>query len=478
MTEPATDPGLAAHMRRRNFLNLGLAPLAVEWARPPNLCLIMTDQQRPDFLGCYGQNPVIRTPHLDHLAAGGVRFTQTFIAGYPCCPSRASLLTGLYPHAHGVIRNGIALDAAVPTLGDVLKNAGYRTAWMGKWHLGSEDEPQHGFDRWVGGRKHYRDYLAVHKLLEPIPGEKVGGLHHTVSRDGHSVIPEEHFMESFLAGEAVRFLREQRTSKQPFFLGFSCFGPHQPTTPPEPWDKKYTSAQVVLSKSYHDELHNKPARQKEASGRLAGRLTEAQFRRVAARYYGYVEYLDRQIGRVLDALEECGLAQDTVVAFTSDHGEMLGAHGFIYKGPYLYDEVVRVPLLLRYPRRIAAGRSSAALISNVDVAPTLLELLGLPTMPRQDGRSLLPLLRGASARHRDMVFCEHAGETSIKMARTRDWKLALNWRPPETDELYDLARDPLELNNLIDAPAAQPIRARLAAEIRAWLRDAADGERL
>lgn len=480
----------------------GLAARGEAQMQRPNVLYIMTDQQRWDTIAASG-NSLIQTPNLDRLAAGGVNFTRFYTAAFPCSPSRATLLTGRHPHSHGVWTNDTLLDPSVRTLGEISRDAGYDTAWIGKWHLGGrmygesyacrwsvgddglareefeleeplgEDAPQHGFEHWVGGFTHYQRYLTDLGLIEPRPGQRVRGNHQTISENGHSVIPEEHFMTAFLAKEAIRFLEQPERGQRPFTCCLSFYGPHLPITPPEPWDQMYDRGAVPLPGNLNDDLRDKPWRNQRRNRHwMRERWSDEDYRDIIARYWGYCSYIDRWIGRVLDALEAQGLAENTVVVFTSDHGEMVGDHGFIYKGAYMYDGVQRVPFLMRAPGVIPAGLQTEVLGSTVDLLPTLTEMMGVEAPSETQGRSMLPVVPGRTPSYRDATFTEmNSSGLGILMARTDRHKFCYNWKPRQVDELYDMQADPLELENL----AVDPDHADAVEEMRgvllAWMRD-------
>jgi len=459
----------------------------------PNLLWIMTDQQRRDSIGAYG-NPAIKTPNLDRLAEGGVRFNQCYIATSPCSPSRASLLTGLYAHTHGVVVNNIVLPEDVPSLGNTLKAAGYRAAWVGKWHLGPTDSPKHGFtDKWVDHARSYRDYLERVGLLQAFPERRGGSAWPRGVRYGRSPVPEEHFLETFLAREAISFLEE--SGSQPFCLAVSFRAPHPPVTPPEPWYSMYPRDKVPLPANFHDDMENKPLWQRQRrtgrmdSGRRGARKwegttfpksrvlaewTEEEWREIIALYYGFVSYVDNWTGKVLEALDRQGLTDNTIVLYTTDHGDMMGSHGLITKS-YIYDEDMRVPLVMRYPPLIKPGTATDALVSNVDVFPTLLEMMGVKVPRGVQGRSFLPVLEGEAQPHRDAAFMEVASR-GIKAVRTGRWKYTVNWRPRDLDELYDMENDPLELRNLATDPEHADACERLRKRILDWMRETRDPE--
>ena len=359
-------------LSRRSFLqgsavSLAAAPMlqaAVEGKKKLNLLWIMTDQQPVHMLSAYA-NPGPETPHLDRLAREGMRFDRMYIAAFPCSPSRSCMLTGRYAHNHGVTTNDVPLDKSVPALGDIMKAAGYHTGYIGKWHLSGsmyrnipgakpfegrwyykrvedatgyryskeegdtgEDAPAHGFDHWVGGWKHYHDYLKAQGLGELVEG-RIGN--HNDAPSGpegthiYSKIPEEHHMAAFFAKEAASFITDQQESEDPFSLVLSFFGPHLPVAPPKPWDERYSLDEVPLPENWQDPLKGKPDRQRSNRRCYKGKdWEERQFRDYVRRYWGYCSYIDAQIGRVFKALDESGQMDTTLVLFTSDHGDMAG----------------------------------------------------------------------------------------------------------------------------------------------------------
>ena len=476
-----------------------------------NLLWIMTDQQPRSCVGAYGRKVVggkTRTPNLDRIAAEGVRFSQFHLAAFPCSPSRACFLTGRYSHNHGVLKNDVPLDANVPALGDVLKAAGYRTGHIGKWHLSGsmyrdipgakpfegrwyyrrvddpdkyvyekaeggtgEDAPQHGFDVWAGGWAQYREYLHENGLGEMVEG-RVGNHNDAPSgpdsTHAYSKLPEEHHMAAFFAKEAVKFLEAQRDEDDPFGLVVSFYGPHLPVAPPKPWDDMYPLEDVPLPRNHRDNLEDKPLGQRRNRRCYKlGEWSDDQFRDYIRRYWGYCSYIDHQIGRVLEALDASGQADNTVVLFTSDHGDMVGAHGFVYKLCSCgYDELLRVPFLLRCPGRLEAGALCNELVSAVDVLPTVLELLDVPAPGSIDGRSFLPALAGEP--HRRVVVCNSMGINLTVVAGL--WKYVLNWNPRDLDELYDRKVDMFEMRNR--AVGRNPLAiANMRDHIRDWLEE-------
>jgi hypothetical protein len=276
-------------------------------------------------------------------------------------------------------------------------------------------------------------------------------------------------MAAFFATEAVRFLREERPKDRPFCMVLSFYGPHLPVAPPRPWDTMYDPRSLPLPDNFRDPLKNKPIAQRR--NRRCYRLptwSEDRFRDYIARYYGYVSYIDHQIGRVLDALEQEGVLQDTILVFCTDHGDMIAHHGMIYKLGCIYEELMHTPFGIRYDRGLPRGKVVDGLVSAVDVLPTLLDLMGIP-IPDVDGRSLVPIIRGARPA-REEVILEMFG-AGILMIRQGSWKYGLHWQPRDLDELYNLEQDPGELYNLAQDPAYADTVRELRGCLEQWLRE-------
>jgi arylsulfatase A-like enzyme len=403
-----------------------------------------------------------------------------------------------------VITNELVLRDGIPTLGSIARAAGYQAAFVGKWHLGGnmyvrsekdqwslrrienpddyafdnhgpwrggEDEPQGGFlDKWVGGWRQYHEYLRQVGLSE------LGMIGcHNMAPSGpegqhiYSRVPAAHHEVAFLAGEAEKFIRRERDRAKPFCLVLSIYGPHHPVAPPKPWDTMYDPRSVPLPENFHDDLGGKPlAQQNDAVCRRAGRWSEAQFRDYIARYWGYCSYIDNQVGRVLKALGDEKILDQTIVVYTTDHGDMLSAHGFVFKLGSGYDELMRVPLVVRYPPAVRPGKTDA-LVQNIDLLPTLLDLCGLSAPPHVDGRSFAALLAGKAATFRDQVVTVMHRTT---MLATRDWKLVYS-SSRETGpflELYNRHEHPLEVANHAGDAACAPAFQQMKVRLAAWLR--------
>jgi arylsulfatase A-like enzyme len=484
-----------------------------------NVLLITTDQQRADTLGCYG-SPLGATPRLDAFAAQGTRFAAARTQNPLCQPARASILTGTYPSTHGVTCNGIDLpaDAEERSVATLLRRAGHRTAIVGKAHFATtfpffptgSVESVEGSARvdpeWCGpyfGFEHAELILFGHNLrIADLMGRwswafgpPPFGLHYArhLFRDGaergferlrlmqpeaagaawdhtqtwRNALAEEDHPTTWVADRAVEWLR---AVDEPFFAWVSFTDPHHPMDPPAPWCDRYAPADVleVLPVVHPDEHDTKPPVHKILSQGLRGgplewanpggaTLTREELATMTAGYYGMVAQLDHAIGRVLDVLDERGLAGETLVIVTSDHGEFLGEHQMIFKGPFGYDSLLRVPLLVRGPG-VAAGAVVDDPVGTIDLAATALQAVGEPVPDWMEGRPL------GEAREWCLSENDWSIVTTLAMRTltTRRFKLHRYLDQP-FGELYDLEDDPGEVVNRWDDPAYEPARRDLLA---------------
>lgn len=479
--------------------------------KPQNVLFIMTDQQPVRTLGCYG-NPLNPTPNLDKLADSGIRFSNFYIGAFPCSPSRASIFTGCYPQTHGVFTNNIPLADEIPSLGFLMRDSGRRTAYFGKSHLKGhmyrdvpwrkpfngdwyyrrihdekefkieqvkgglgEDHSQLGFDTWAGGWKDYHAYLKEVGLGDLLKERPIPGNHNDLpsapnSEHRYSLLTEEHHMASFFTQRAQEFLQNHRGNTQPFCMILSYYGPHLPVAPPQPWDEKYSVEQCPLPDNHYDTLEGKPKSQRtnDYCYKLPA-WKENQFRDYIRRYYGYCAYLDFQIGQVLETLNQCGFKDNTIVIFTSDHGDMLTSHGYVYKMENCcYQELCNVPLIIRVPGITWPGTLSHGLVNSVDILPTLLELTNRKGPNTIQGNSFVRLLRKPGSHFREQFFI-HWGPQSI-VSFDGEWKYGLHARA-EVDELYNLHKDPGELKNLAQDKIYSEVVQKKREQVIAWLEE-------
>jgi len=437
----------ARNLNRREFLKAAGGLIAAEFFPPvilpakvarPNVVFVMTDQQRYPYLGVCGQVSV-RTPAMDSIAREGVLFTQAFCSTPQCSASRSSIMTSLYPHAITVMGNigaagGNSLPEELPSLGHVFSEAGYRTAYFGKWHLGGD---AHDY-----GWKVYDE--CGRGVGEPV------------------------------AERSVEFLNEVA---EPFFLFASFVNPHD-IYGFERLSKtiRRSSRGIKLPANLRDDLSKKPWPQLqyllEDQGKAALGFTEKDWVEYLNVYEHLVEKADSNIGRILAALRQRRLEREMIVVFTSDHGDHGGGHGLSFKGPAMYEELVRIPLAISFPGTIAAGRRVEELVVNVDLLPTLCDLVGLPAPEGIHGKSLAPLLEGKRPPWRDFVIGEYYSKQKwvnpIRMVRTKDLKYTRYRKWGE--ELYDLRSDPGELNSLAADEDHKAAKEKLSAVLDEWVR--------
>ncbi|MBC8449996.1 MAG: sulfatase-like hydrolase/transferase [Chloroflexi bacterium] len=468
----------------------------------PNILLIITDQQRTDTLGFMGRTPC-QTPNIDRLAAEGVSFDHNMTTSPLCTPARASMFTGQYPHQVNMMRNNISLRAA-PTLTNRLKTRGYHTAYAGKWHLDAQvppylpkgasrgnkrepDEPAlpNWFDRHAGQEtKEYSEWCKRNGLPDgwafndpAMRTQRTPSM--SIPRTAVLDMEPNQTIDGWITDHAVR-LFEERPRDRPFFLVCGYQGPHPPFKIPEPYYSMYDPQDIPEPPNFRPSTHKPRANTTSFYHQLwldHGQEWEAWQKSIAV-YWGFVTLIDDQIGRLLSVLEDEGMLDDTLIIFTSDHGEMLGQHGLWHK-MVPYDEAIRVPLVMRYPRRIAAGVRSQAVTSVIDIAPTILSVIGEQIPEEMVGKDLAPAFEdGAEFQSDPFRFAEH--KPLGEWHGAAEWRLVTNnrfkyvWNQGDLDELYDLLADPYETLNLIDRAHMQPIIAEYGSQLRSWMEKTSD----
>ncbi|MBI2421223.1 MAG: sulfatase-like hydrolase/transferase [Candidatus Hydrogenedentes bacterium] len=455
----------------RNTLLLLVAALSLlpsAWAQErPNIIFILTDDQAPWALGAAG-NTDAHTPNMDRLAHEGARFTNFFVATPVCSPSRVELLTSRYGSEAGITdwispspgtkradESQLGLDPALPTWVRTLRDAGYRTGLVGKWHLGSQDRYHpslFGYDRFYGFRE------GGAKALDP-----------ELEDDG-AVATVEGYTSDLLTDKALDFIRHGAGEGKPFLLSLHHRSPHAPymPVPEEDWatvkDKSLTLP--------HPDTPN---------------LDTTRIEKCMREYLASVAGVDRSLGRVMALLDELDIAKNTVVIFTSDHGYNIGHHGILHKGngawittdekkdvprPNMWDTSLRTPTLLRWPGKVAPGRVIDQCITNLDWYPTLVAMTGgaVPESAGTHGRSFLPLLLGEDQPWDNTFYGQYAmhhyADADMHMIRTPEWKLVRDFLRTGAGELYDLKNDPEEAHNRIDDPALAAVREKLDVELK------------
>ncbi len=473
----------------------------------PNLLFIMTDQQRFDTVGAYG-NERIRTPNLDRLASQSTLFEHSYCTQPVCSPARSSLMTGTWPHTNGVTQLVEPLRPDIPTVGELICEGDFQKAYFGRWGVQEQQPSSHGFDVWEQFDLPPAEWLRAGGL-EPLNGKNF-------AKPDLPGFPEHLTGASYLADRVCDFLREPRD--RPFAAFASIYRPHPPYG--GPFDDLYDRDEVILPDNFDAfpsaDQHPRPLLEalylRHEHHENDDTQTEAGWRDVIARYWGLCTLVDRHIGRILDALDACGQADNTTVVFLSDHGDMMGSHRLLGKN-VLFEESVKVPLMIRMPGQTEARRVNTR-VSQIDLLPTWLDLLGQPIPDHLQGRSIRPLLLDSPPSHEpDDVFIEwqglnHIVSQALDIRRggvehldpedlqrdtipdylaerfTRDEAIAalsdtnrtvitqagwkFNWSGLGLHELYNLSEDPGETNNLAGDPEQRERLRDLTHRIRAW----------
>ena len=481
--------------------------------RNPNILLITSDQQHWAALGAI--NDQIQTPNLDRLCAQGTRFNRAYCPNPTCTPTRASILTGQYPSTHGAWSLGTKLDENAPTVGDTFRHNGYRTFLIGKAHfqpLGSAPDqtsvecqpalrdldywrtfndtqtPWYGFDHveltrnhadeshagqhyaiWLEeqGVENWRDYFS-----DPATGQP--------KRYGEWDLPAKYHYSTWTAQRTIAQIEAATATGQPFFGWASFHDPHPPYLVPQPWSQMYDPSDMKPGTLLENEMELLPEHfrltqqqnpdfsayqetKHENHGFHTHLQSDEKSRRDMAIYYGMVSFMDEQIGRILDALDEQGIAENTLVVFTTDHGHFLGQHGLWHKGAFHYEDVLRLPFIARWPGHITAGAQSEALQSLVDLAPTFLAACDIPIPATMQGVNQWPVWEGKAQSARDEVIVEFRHQPTrvhLRTLVTDRYKMTI-YRDQNYGELFDLHDDPDERRNLWDAVAASGVKAEM-----------------
>jgi len=434
--------------------------------RRPNIVFVLLDDLRHDSLGCTG-HPFARTPQIDRIAREGARFRNFFTVVPLCSPSRASFLTGLYPHTHRIINNdkhGLAeISHTLVTWPRLLRESGYETAFIGKWHMGFDDTRRPGFDHWISFR-------AQGLYIDPVVNiddrrEQLRG-----------------YMTDFLNERAARFI--QRPRRTPFAMVVAHKAVHYPYLPAPRHEALYADVRYTPPAPQPGDLEGKPALTRKVEERIdvlkledstpepgeprRGRprdpdsVVRDQLRCLAS--------VDDGIGQIFEALRKTGELDRTVFIFTGDNGYLMGEHGQFDQKRWAYEDSLRIPFLVRYPELVKPGSQPSAMGLNVDLAPTLLELGGVKWSERMHGSSLVPVLRDPGTKGRTAFTAEYYPEKlsnrvpEWKAIRTERWKY-IRYEGSGLDELYDLDTDPQEIRNRINDPAESATLAGLRSEL-------------
>jgi arylsulfatase A-like enzyme len=447
----------------------------------PNILIFMTDHQRADTVlpehGCI-------TPNLDRFAAEGVTFTKTFCPTPHCCPARAAFFSGLYSSRNGIWNNVLneqslntSLKPGVRLWSEDLADAGYRMHFCGKWHVSAEEWPRdRGWEELMvtaGPRDHHGNKWDRFRELaaQPEPTERGEG---QILRPGYGTYTaygsrqnEPH--DTVRVETAIEALPDIASGEGPWCLYVGAIGPHDPYVVPRKYLDMYDVEDVPLPSSYADEMRDKPFVYQRMRDSVFGQLTEREVREGIRHFWAYCTYLDDVFGRLLEALDATGQADNTLVMYCSDHGDYCGEHGLFAKGIPSFLGAYNVPMVVRWPDGIAdPGRRVDELVSLTDVAPTMLELAGLPIDRDFSGASLAPFLRGEKPGDwRDALYFQCDGVElyfTQRQVLTADYKYVFNGF--DRDELYDMRKDPDEMVNVADDPAYADVKRAMCG--RMW----------
>ncbi|MFX1278708.1 MAG: sulfatase [Promethearchaeota archaeon] len=470
-----------------------------------NILFIITDAQRVDYLSCYG-NKTLKTPNIDKLASESVRFTNYFCTNPICMPNRATMITGLYPNVHGVRSNGMKLRKNIPNIINTLRNKGWHTAAIGKIHhqfwinpfkrksLSAENiatwvnpkgrndpvrekfpHPYYGYDEVevvVGNGSicsgHYIEWLEERS---PSIAEKVKQRclnYDSLFRLFCDDIPEEYYNTTYVKERTIAFLErfaKGEYENRPFYLHCSFPDPHYPITPPKNYRDMYNPEEIELPGTFNDvkNLYNhkflgKHLRNPPFKKAFLRESTEEEVRKIIALTYASIRYIDFSIGHILASIEKLGISKNTIVVFTSDHGDLMGDHGLLFKGPCPYNGVLQLPLIFKVPGITENGVVSDSLVSTIDYPKTILSILNIKERhhpPDMQGFDISPILENPNTKIRDCCFIENDEEIGDLKSRlrhliTEQYKLTVYESLPGYGDIYDRKNDPDELNNLWD----------------------------
>jgi N-acetylglucosamine-6-sulfatase len=455
-------------------------------AKPRNVIFILSDDHRYDFMGFTGKVPWLETPNMDQLAKDGIYCRNAFVSTSLSSPSRASILTGLYAHSHTVVDNSAPDPENLVYFPEYIREAGYQTAFFGKWHMGSaSDEPRRGFDHWEsfkGQGEYYNPILNIN-------GE-------------HISYSDSSYITDLLTNHAIEWMKSRKSDK-PFFLYLSHKAVHAEFSPAKRHKGKYAGKKIEYPPSYNitkpemlesDGKYYKLSNEHNpdynyGKGRIPDWVKEQRFswHGVDYMYNGQMDFesffhtycetlsgIDESIGEIISYLKNNGMYESTVIIYMGDNGFSFGEHGLIDKR-HFYEESAKVPLLVSCPELFEGGKTEKRMIQNIDIAPSILEIFGIMKPEQMQGMSFIKLLRGENVKWRDKIFYEYYWEENFPQTpttfgiRTVKYKYIRYWGIWDTNEFYDLENDPYEMHNLIASPQNQGIIREMADELYTWL---------
>jgi arylsulfatase len=466
----------------------------------PHIFFIISDEFRSDALGCMG-NTTVKTPHLDELAQDSTIFENAYTNCPMCAPARASLATGRYPLSHGVLDNQMAPVEDEQSLYQTFQDHGYLTTNYGKFHVNRNasqfgfaevyppsNESATGSSKQTSARGLTREQRSS-SLFKKNEGDISLIIH------GHNPNPSEQTVDSLTTNAYIERLDQCVHSTKPIFHRLSIRDPHTPYMPTSPYDQMYDPDQMKLPPNFRHSLADKPITHRYFyKTRGFDRLTEDDYRKSLASYYGLVTHVDDRVGQVLQRLKELNVYDDSIIVFTSDHGSMMGEHGFIEKWGHMYEPVAKIPLMIKFPNSQYSGHRYESFVEIIDIMPTLLDYANIPIPERVQGSSLMPMLTSGGTEHKSEVFSEiFSGAIQREpglMIRDKKWKLTVY---PEQEsieeslyrdhylsgtdffdgdlvegELYDMEQDPYEMNNLFGSMPHADIKADLLNRLERW----------
>lgn len=415
----------------------------------PNVILYFPDQMRADAMGCMG-NPDVKTPHLDKFARDGVLLRNTFSNTPVSCPARAVILTGRYAHTTGLVANDLRLKEQEVTIAEILRSQGYSTAFIGKWHLdGGPKDPgyvppqrRQGFDYWAANECNHQHFKGVYFRNDSVP------------------IQNKAFETTTWTDEAIRFL--DSGVQGPFIMTIAPGPPHDPYKATEEYRRLYDTAKLTMRPNWKAGIKN-------------GSKEDL------AQYYGMISAIDAEFGRLLHELEKRNLRRNTIILFFSDHGDMLGSHGRVFKRQP-WEESVKVPGIISWLGKIPQGKECNALFSTVDIMPTLLDFCSIPIPGNIQGQSLKPSITGKHPGPEAVFFsiygpCKWQGvDGGWRGIRTNRYKYAAYENKPWV--LYDLQTDPYEMENLVGKPGYEKLEKKMDQLLRKYMKKSVDSWKL
>lgn len=441
-------------------------------ADQPNIVFILCDDHRYDAMSCMG-HPFLETPHLDAMVQNGVQFTHAFVTNSLCSPSRASILTGLYPHNHGVGDNYNPVDPSLRFFPEDLQTAGYETAFIGKWHMGDVDDPQRGFDHWVAFRGQGTYYADGHGTTRVVPQTTYDGF----NVNGERRVAQKGYITDELTDYALDWIETRQNQDKPFFVYISHKAVHSDFVGRDGERGKYKDKPWSPPASFADTPANREGKPRWLIDQRNSRhgadfgynLDSFDVEDYHKRYCEALTAVDDNVGRVMEYLKKTGIYENTMVVYMGDNGFQFGEHGLIDKR-VAYEHSIRVPLLVQYPAKLPAGKKIDKIVTNIDIGPTFVEAGGAE-MQEIDGSSFWPMALGQDIPWRNALLYEYYWEwnypqtPTIFSIRTQDYKFIRYHGIWDTDELYDMRNDQEEIHNLIRSPEHQATIAKLSKQM-------------